>query len=231
MLLSFYEGEEGGKWDRVTIVNHSLNSIFEGEALDKGLRLRKTSIRSFAWCSPVKVRSETDERVAYYVPGPESRWGEFFLTVTNDDNEVICLQVKRAKPGNGYSLEKKCLIRLSEPEESFSGPEETSLLYAATRAAVRTSSISCGPWIPNASAEGAYGLTALVGVVYGKLIKVLRLSISLERAEAETEKYSAEAKLVELVTLPTENTPNYHFTGVMEWVSTVSFVLFVILHY
>ena len=226
MLLSLYEGVDG-KWDRVTIVNHALKSIFEGEKLDPGLKLRKTSIRSFSWCSPVKVPSQIDEGVAYYIPGSESRWGVFFLTVTNDNNEVICLQVKRVKWGNGHSFEMKSLIKLNESEGSFAGPQEGSLFYTAVNAGIRTSSISCGPLIPTANGEGVYGVTALVGVSYGKMVKVLRLDINMQRDESESEKYSVAVELAELLTLPTENTLNYHFTGALEWVSTVGFVLFV----
>lgn len=220
LLLSLYEGVDD-KWERVAIVNHDLASIFSVFIRDNALALRKSSVRSFAWCPPLKTPPADDSTIPYSVPEPECRWGLYFLSLTNDDNDMICLQVRRGTTANRYSTETKCLSSLHDLDGIYPGPLPSSLLSAALKSGVRASSMACGPWFSNNKPEVVYSATALAGVVYGTKLKVIRLDVTLKRSEAEMETYTSSAVSTDFASMPTELTPKHHFTGPLQWYPTV----------
>lgn len=227
LLLSFYEGVAPGKWVRVAIVNHTLKSHFSTFIHGEGPILRKTGVRSFSWCAPLKPSAATDSATPHYVSAPECRWGFHFLTITNDDNDVICLQARRSRTElqcvSQYSLAIMSLTSLHDLAGNYAGCQPISLLSTAVKSGIRTTSMSCGPWFSSDGGEkGAY--TAVVGVVYGTKLKTVRLLVSLTRPETGVEgdpTYNAVANSAEF-TIP-GNMPNYHFTGPLQWISTVRF--------
>jgi hypothetical protein len=229
LLLTFYEGVAPGKWVRVAIVNHFLNSHFSTFIHDEGLASRKTSVRSFSWCPPLKAPVAEGLAAPYSVPEPESRWGFHLLTIANDDNDVICLRVERSKSKplsvDQYSVGIMCLTSLHDLVENYPRVQPVSLLSSAVKPSIRTTSVSCGPWFPTTGGgKGVFTAAALASVVYGTKIKALRLNVSLTSRETEKKgdsKYSVAADSTGL-TMPGVM-PGYHFTGPLQWLSTVCF--------
>lgn len=227
LFLSFYEGVAPGKWVRVAIVNHSLQSHFSTFIHEEGLMLRKTGVRSFSWCPPLKTPGAKESAKPYYVPEPESRWGLHFLTIATDDNDVICLQVRRSGtkplPADKYSINILSLTSIHDLVGHYPGIQTVSLLSTAVKTGLRTKSISCGPWFPNIDEiKDPYSVTSLSGVVYGTKLKVLRLDVTLTRQRTATEtdsQYTTCANFTEF-SLP-ESMPNSHFTGPLQWISAV----------
>lgn len=185
--------------------------------------MRKASVRSFAWCPPLKTQSPNSDTVSS-VAAPECRWGLFLLTITNDDNDVICLQVKRSTTSNRYSAEMKCLFSLHDLEDAYSGPLPHTLFSSALKSGIRASSISSGPWISNDKSDAAYSATSLISIVYGTKLKIVKLDATLRQGKTETERYIAAADFTEFSTLPPAHMSSHNFTGPFQWVPMVGSV-------
>ena len=212
LYLSFYEAGALGRWVRTGIVNRSLGVYFggvmDGEK-ERGV-VRKGGVRAFGWCEALKVPGDGDG---------DERWGRFLLTVTNDDNDVICLEVKRAPAGSEsqYSIEILSLTTLHDLDGNYAAVQPSSVLAMAVKAGIRTSALSCGPWISNAN-RGDSSTTALVGVVYGTKLKMVKIDVSARNPGAEP-KSKVAAPMAEFAG---GYIPNHHFTGPLRWLSTVS---------
>lgn len=225
MALSFYECVAQGKWERVAIVNTFLERHFS-TFISSDDAFQKTGIRSFSWCSPLKTPTAGDSASPYHVPRPESRWGFYFLNITNDDNDVICLQVRRSSTetdaASQFSMNILSLTSLHDLVGNYPTVQPASLLSMAVKSGLKATSLSCGPWVPNAEVEkGAYVATALVAVVYGTKLKVVRLDVSVPMQDVATGyQRSTTANLAEFA-MSAENLGNYHFRGPIQWISNV----------
>ncbi|PKY01022.1 hypothetical protein P168DRAFT_334957 [Aspergillus campestris IBT 28561] len=228
LLLSLYEAGAKGKWKRVAIVNAALKPEFQSFVKDAGLCLRKTYIRSFAWAPPLKV-SRDPEGAAYSVPGPEARWGVQVLAVTNDDNDLMCLQVRRSKGEgggeDGYSVKMLGLSSLHDAEASDELIQSGSLFSAALRSRVRALHTAFGPWVyrplDGGDGEGAVcSATANIAVLYGSKVKVFKLDVTLagdEKSDPEWG-YSSSAVSTENALLYGEQVNACQYTGPLRWI-------------
>ena len=169
----------------MAVVNWALSSYFQQITDEESLRLRKALIRSFTWCPPVKVPVAQKDRTPYSVLDTESRWGVQLLAVTNDDNDVISLQIQRSKTEpkafNPYAIELLTVAPLHDLAGNYSIMQPHSVFSTALKPRVRALQISCGPWLRQTaeSQQGAYSVTNNVAVVYGTKLKIVRLNLTL----------------------------------------------------
>lgn len=237
LLLSLYEAGAKGKWKRVAIVNAALKPHFQAFVKDGGLCLRKAYIRSFAWAPPLKVSGGV-EGTAYSVPGAEARWGVQVLSVTNDDNDLICLRIQRSKGeggGGGYSVKMLSLSSLHDAEANDGLVQSGSLLSAALRSRVRSLHTAFGPWVnrplDQGSDDGAVcSATANVAVLYGSRVRIFKMDVTLaggDRTDAEWG-YSSSAVSTENTLLYSDQVNSCQYTGPLRWIHSVSVVLFLL---
>ena len=220
LVLAFYESvgrPQHGKWRRVAVVNAALAACLDslwselGEREGEGKTLRKTMVRSFAWCEPLKVPVDAAGTGVYFVPDGVCRWGVQVLQVTNDDNDVVFLRVQESSP---FSFEVLAVTSLRDVEDNDAG----SLFSNAVKTRIKTLSVACGPWIPLADTRpGVYSVTSNVAVAHGKTLKTVKLDVELTshdgyRTVAKSEENSAISKRI-------QNCGNV--TGPFQWIHTV----------
>lgn len=235
LLMSFYEplGPQG-KWVRVAIVNESLKRHFLGSVSGAGSLLRKSNIRTFTWCPAFKVPSVAQgdgDGSSYAVPDPESRWGIQLLAVTNDDNDVILLEVRRSSGTvpdtvNTYQMEVLSVTSLQDQVGNFPMVQPVSVFASAIRSRVKILSIACGPWVQrSAITESVHSATTAIAVVYGTRLKVIKLDVNL--FPREEPRYKLEASFAEhSITSSGQDLGIYYFTGPLQWLYTVCSVPF-----
>ncbi|KAB8256324.1 transcription factor IIIC subunit delta N-term-domain-containing protein [Aspergillus pseudonomiae] len=226
LLLSFYDISPQGRWTRVAIVNDCLSSYFKSFVDDEELRLRKSNIRSFTWCPPLKVPIAEQHATSYTVPPPESRWGMHFLSVTNDDNDMILLQARRSTDPtstSSYSFEVLSLTSLDEHIEN-QHVQPASIFASALRARARASFMSPGPWVyqQTKDRDGVCSAIGNVAVTLGAKLKMVRHVITLIPDNDQAS--SAVNHMVQCVS--EENISyggllkSYHLTGPLHWLYT-----------
>jgi transcription initiation factor TFIIIC delta subunit-like protein len=224
LILSLYESvglQE--KWIRVAVVGHALQSHFSKSINNVGLRLRKSRIRSFAWCPPIKYRVSEDGNS----PDPVSRWGLHILVVANDDNDLIFLLVRRRRD-NQYTIDVLSVMSVHEPlDASGNYPMimKGSLFAAAVRSRFLLSHISCGPWISQSppSADTLHSFVAMLGIIHGTKLKTIELNASIPVGLEEVDSTSkVNVNAVESA-LPVSdcNLELVHFTGPLQWIFEV----------
>ncbi|KAL4816766.1 transcription factor IIIC subunit delta N-term-domain-containing protein [Aspergillus spinulosporus] len=201
MVLTIYAPTNNpGKWRRIAIVNKSLETHFH-ESIENGTpnfrtqsfrrdiedntaRTRKTNIRAFTWLPPLKVPARNE-----LYPEPESRWGFFLLAVTNEDNDMVFLEVQpsSSEQASQYSLRVDGVSTVSLPTSAGFGPalQSNSLLAQAVRSQVRSLYLSSGPWLyqtekKDGSREYPIVATTNVATVQGVNLRVVKLSVNLD---------------------------------------------------
>ena len=97
-VLSLWETNgELGKWERVCLPHLTLQKHFGQPVNGEDPLRKKTRIRSFCWSPPVGAFNDASlfnlSRAS--VAGP--KWGKCFLTVTNDDQDVVVLSLQRVQ--------------------------------------------------------------------------------------------------------------------------------------
>ncbi|KAL4926409.1 uncharacterized protein BDV17DRAFT_299784 [Aspergillus undulatus] len=241
MVLSLYALASGtGKWSRIAIVNKALgeffresiendvlesrsSSFFRRDVEDKSPQLRKTNIRSFTWTPPLKLPAKDQE-----YPGPESRWGSPLLAVTNEDNEMIFLQLQRPKAEQESEQELRIDAVSAVPLPPSTGYDEVvrsgSLFSSAVRSHVRTLSLASGPWLYQPQEKelngGRVSATLNVAGIQGTKLRVVRLSVDLEprmRDHDEEHPYDLAFDATEASAVLATNLDNSTLTGPIQW--------------
>lgn len=228
-LLSFYEAiGPQEKWTRVTVVNETLREHFGPLIEDTGPLLRKTNIRSFAWCPPMKVPAtqQLDESRKWSVP--ETRWGIHILCLANGDNDLIFIHISRPKaPSSAVSPVREILTLtfLHDLEQNFPKVQAGSVLSAAVKSRIWVSEMTCGPWHLRSSVSGnPSSAVATIAAVYGTKLKTVRLELSwsfLPEDAGEISNYKPQLKCSEHGLALTGNLGGeYHFTRPLQWLYT-----------
>lgn len=229
LMLSFYEPAGPGKWTRVALVNDALKSYFEPLVQGEGPSLRKSTIRSFSWCPPIKAPRSERPSTPYSVPDAETRWGVQLLTVTNDDNEVILLQTQRSKPepnsSSSYRFKLLSVTALGDLAGNYPMIHHGSVFSTTLRSRIKASNLSCSPWLLQTSGtqHNTYSVTSNVAVLYGTKLRVVRLDVTLTHENDTTEsdsRHKTSAKSTELAAL-SGICHDSHFTGPFQWLYTV----------
>ncbi|CBF82064.1 predicted protein [Aspergillus nidulans FGSC A4] len=240
MVLTIYAPTNNpAKWTRIAIVNKSLE-IFFHESIENGTpnlrtqsfrrdiedntaRTRKTNIRSFTWLPPLKVPAKNE-----LYPAPESRWGFFLLAVTNEDNDMVILQVQpsSSEQASQYPLRVNLVSTVSLPTSAGFGPalQFNSLLAKAVRSQVRSLYLSSGPWLyqtekGDRSGEFPIVATTNVATIQGVNLRVVRLSVNLELRNPDSHdepRYNLTFNASENVAIPVGRT-DLAFTGPIRW--------------
>jgi len=229
LMLSFYEPAGPGKWTRVAIVNDALKSYFEPLVQEEGPRLRKSTIRGYSWCPPIKAPRSDKASTPYSVPDAETRWGVQLLAVTNDDNEVILLRTQRLKlnhnPTSSYVFKLLSMTALGDLAGNYPMIHPGSVFSTALKSQIKAPYLSCGPWLFQTfeTQPDSYSVTSNVAVLYGTKVKVIRLDAALthenDTIESETI-HKATANATELAALP-GICHDRHFKGPFQWLYTV----------
>lgn len=227
-MLSFFEAAGPGKWTRVATVNGALRSHFQDLIHDEGPRLRKSMIRSFAWCLPINVPIPKNS-TPYSVPDAESRWGVQLLAVTNDDNDVMFLRTQRSKPEpnstSSHGFELLASTALDHLAGNYPMVHHGSVFSTAFTPRIKAIHLSCGPWLAHTSdnKQDIHSVTSNVAVVYGTKLRVIKLDIALTRQNKDIgpgARYKPTSSCAELAVL-TGKSSNLHFTGPFKWLYTV----------
>lgn len=212
-------------------MNKALLSQFEAFIPDEGPRLRKTNIRAFAWCPPLKVpRGEDSGTPANSVPGAESRWGSQILAVANDANDVILLHVQSSNAAQGaptYTFDLLSLTSVHDPVGNYPMVHSGSVLAACLTSKLRILSMSCGPWCRRKTKEerGACLVTGSVAVVYGTKLKIIRIDATLTHDGQGPEtsyRWNLEATSTEDQQLLGRLCNSHTYHRPVEWVRSVS---------
>ncbi|KAF7114586.1 hypothetical protein CNMCM5793_009231 [Aspergillus hiratsukae] len=220
LVLSFYQLVDG-KWTRVAIVNNALAEHFNSVIHHEGPRLRKTNIREFAWCPPLKVPQGKNDAV----PAAESRWGFQILTVANDDNDLIFLHVRRAEAGlalPSYSFDIISMNSVHDPAEKYPIVQSGSILATSLKSKMRISGLSCGPWLLNQD-ETAPDVCHAIGntaATYGTKLEVVRLDVNLHRDDEESEtpsRWKLQATTSENPDLISKDAGERIYRGPLKW--------------
>ncbi|KAF7588498.1 hypothetical protein BBP40_005634 [Aspergillus hancockii] len=227
LLLSFYDISPQGRWTRVAIVNDCLNPYFNPLVQDEELRRRKFNIRAFTWCPPLKVPSAEEHATGYAVLGPESRWGLQFLTVTNDDNDVMILEARRSKlepTSSLYAFDVLSLISINDPSGNYQDVQPGSIFFSALKQCIKATAMSFGPWI-HQSTKDSMGVCSAIGnvaIVLGIKIKTVRYAITLMPPDEQTGAevvYKTLCDSEENTALHGGRLDKYNFTGPLSWLS------------
>lgn len=229
LMLSFYEPAGPGKWTRVAIVNDALKSYFEPLVEEEGPRLRKSTIRSFSWCPPIKPARSDEPSTPYSVPDAETRWGVQLLAVTNDDNEVIFLRTQRsrleANSTNSYGFNLLSVTALGDLAGNYPMIHPGSVFSTALKSRIKASQLSCGPWLSQTSEtqQDAYSVTGNVVILYGTKVRVIKLDVALTHQNDTTESDSPHKTIANAAELdaPSGLSQDRHFTGPFQWLYTV----------
>jgi hypothetical protein len=214
----------------VAIVNDCLNPYFSSLVEDEELRRRKFNIRAFTWCPPFRVPTTEEPATGYTVPGPESRWGMQFLTVINDDNDVIILEARRSRLESAFSLYSFDVLSRNSINDSaghYQGVQPGSIFYSAIKQRSKASAMSSGPWIyqPTRDSMGVCSAIGNLAIILGTKIKTIRYVINLMSPEEQTDaavRYKALCDSEESTALYGERLDSYNLTGPLRWLSTVS---------
>jgi hypothetical protein len=227
LVLSFYQLVDG-KWMRVAIVNNALAAHFNSFIHDEGPRLRKTNIREFAWCPPLKVPQGQNDSV----PAAESRWGFQILTVANDDNDLIFLHVRREEAGSAvssYSFDIISIISVHDPAAKYPIVQAGSILATSLKSKMRISGLSCGPWLLKQD-ETAPDVCHAIGnaaATYGTQLKLIRLDVNLRRDDEDSEtpsRWNLQATASENPDLSSKDDAGERvYRGPLEWFQAVRF--------
>ncbi|KAE8354040.1 transcription factor IIIC subunit delta N-term-domain-containing protein [Aspergillus coremiiformis] len=228
LVLSFYDIGPQGKWSRVAIVNDCLNPYFKSLVDDEELRLRKFNIRAFSWCPPLKVPVAEQRATDYSVPPSESRWGMYFLAITNDDNDEVLVHTRRSTDVTSvspYSFEVLSHTSVDEHLEDYQTTQPGTLFSSALKARTRATSISAGPWIYQPTRDSTSVCSALgnVAITWGTKLKIVRHVITLMSADQQTSaavKYKVRCDSDEDTTSHGGLPSNYHLTGPLQWLYT-----------
>lgn len=197
LILSLWEPVGAkGQWARVAVVNHALHASQDNPTELEGIDFRKTNIRSFSWCPPLKVPFY-DGGCSELPPSPECRWGMHVLAVANDVNDVILIRVQRLAPPDPLSRQYHCTkmaLYGLEDEEQYPSACPGSLFRAALELKTRVTSISCGPWLPVANEHSVITATAVVAALQGTRVRLLKATIAVTWV-GWSNSYQADAEL------------------------------------
>lgn len=230
LILSLWEPVGAkGQWARVGIVNH----VFHPDSATlkdlTGVDLRRFNIRSFQWCSPLYVPRHTNGSNS--LADPENRWGVHFLTVATDANEVALLRVRRLAglqaSTQPYHVEKLAIHFMRANGSHFSKTCTGSLLHSALQHKARITSVSCGPWLDTfiANEHGAHFATAVIAVVYGTQLRLVKATVALSESDPNREvipRYEASSEMKDHPLASLGDARNqYRITGPLQWIHTV----------
>ncbi|KAL4865399.1 hypothetical protein BDV12DRAFT_149446 [Aspergillus spectabilis] len=216
-----------GKWKRIAIVNKALEAYF-GDSTENTPRTRKTSIRAFTWTPPLKVPAQNQ-----LYPGPDSRWGISFLAVTNDENDVVFLQVqepsaRQASP-ESFRVEAVSAVPLPDATGFDQLVQPASIFASALRFQARTLSLASGPWLferqeSEANGDGPVSATVNVAAVQGTKLRLANLSVGLDfRAvnSVDERRYNLTFSSMENTGASMAQEEELQFTGPMCWANEV----------
>ncbi|OJJ54242.1 hypothetical protein ASPSYDRAFT_161355 [Aspergillus sydowii CBS 593.65] len=239
MVLSLYAlSGTSERWLRIAIVNQALEiffresienntlttrfqSFFRRDAEDKSPRTRKTNIRAFSWTPPLKVPAKNQ-----LYSGPESRWGVPLVTVANDDNDLVFLQVQQpeSQQGSSGSLDVEAVSSIHLPASPSYGQvlQPGSILSSALQTQVRMSSLTSGPWIyePGGSGQDAISATVNVAALQGMKLRVAKFTVGVELRAHDSDgglRYSLTFDVVENNAMPLARLEEFQCTGPMHW--------------
>ncbi|KAL4911753.1 transcription factor IIIC subunit delta N-term-domain-containing protein [Aspergillus aurantiobrunneus] len=240
MVLSIYAlASTSGKWTRIAIINKALEgffhesienntlttrfqSLFRRDIEDKTPRTRKTNIRAFSWIPPLKIPAKNQ-----LYPGAEARWGIFLLAVTNDDNDMIFLQIQlpNFQQESFGSLHAEAVSAVNLPGST--GYDQVfqpgSVFSSAVRSQVRMLSLASGPWIHRPQGneikgDNALSATVNMAAVQGTKLRVVKLGVSLEPRDSDDKlRYNLTFDAKENTAVTVSHMAGFPFAGPMHW--------------
>ena len=230
LILSLWERVgENGQWIRVGIVNHALHPEPGTLRALRGEEIRRFSLRSFYWCSPLRVLNPTASLQS--ASDPESRWGVHLLVVANDNNELILFRIRRFPKSQAspipYCIEKLAMHPVTAEGNLYPQIDSNTLLHRTLQAKSRIFSVSCGPWTesPSPPEQVTRYATAMIAATHGTCLRVFRVSVALNDSYPEeniTPRYEAIAKFTDLSLGLLKHAVDRHcVTGPLQWLHAI----------
>ncbi|KAJ5917746.1 hypothetical protein N7454_010121 [Penicillium verhagenii] len=226
LILSLWEPVGiNGQWARVSIVNNSLHPNPKTSPDLGGIDLRKSGIRSFHWCSPLRVPVDGSQSAT----APESRWGVQMLAIANDANEVALLRIHRPTglqaSSDAYVITQLATYPLCGGAKQFDIACPGSLLQDVLRSKARITSIRCGPWVslPSTSENGhVHSARTVIAAVYGTELQIIQATVALGESDQEVEVTPRYEAMVEVKAHPLRPSDSWtqRVTGPLEFLHT-----------
>lgn len=227
LVLSLYEADgQRRTWSRVAIVNDAIEAYFsveekkskmqkDGDFLTANL-LRKSRIRAFTWCEPLK-NSDGGGHAA----SGSMRWGEQVLAVATDYNDVVLVQVKRddvsSVDKSVYSFNVVSHLELDQQAKKYPMTPGPSLWADAMEQKARILHVACGPW---RRFEDGFG--AMIAVVHGSRLQLV--SIQANTVAGKNGERIVEAQMShtpEKWLSGSSGLDRINFTGPLRWIPSV----------
>lgn len=221
LLLSLYEADgQRRTWSRVAIVNDAVEAYFsvkekEMQGNEQNL-LRKSRIRAFAWCSPLKSEDGSHDDQG----DGGMRWGEQVLTVATDDNDVVLVQVKRdvaSVDKSVYSFNVVSHLALDQQGKRYPMTPGPSLWADALEQKARTLHVACGPWRRTTD-----GFGAMIAVIFGSRLHFINAQATTVAGKDGEKTVEAQLSHTPEQWLSGAKLDRVNFTGPLRWIFSVS---------
>lgn len=187
-ILSLWETNgELGKWERVCLLHLTLQKHFGEPVNDEDPLRKKTRIRSFCWSPPVGAFDDANLFKVSPASVTGQKWGKCFLTVANDDQDVVVLSLQRVqvseKETSLWDVKVIAVYSFSRSLPLF--PQDTvephSLFADFVASSGLITDVAWSPWTTsNTSDPYTHCAHALLSVVRGHEFSILLVDLTLQ---------------------------------------------------
>lgn len=186
-LLSLWETNgELGKWERVCLLQPTLQEHFGKPVNDEDPLRKKTRIRSFCWSPPVGAFDDGNLSNVSRTSVAGRKWGKCFLTVANDDQDIVVLSLQRVQVSEREASlwDVKVITAYSFSRSLPLFPQGTvephSLFADFVASSGLITDVAWSPWtISNTSDPYTHCARALLSVVRGHEFSLLLVDLAL----------------------------------------------------
>jgi Transcription factor IIIC subunit delta N-term len=174
LALSIWASESSPKqlssWSRVMMVNHALDEYFDKEQPENDVNVEMNEVERITFLQSKLEREKKQMRIRAFawsdplhVPGAASHWGEQFLAVSNDCNEVLLLRIlspysKSSTKQGKWTASVATRIQLRSGEET--GPTISSTAEDCIPRPTHVRHLAWSPWFKNSDGTRSSILTS-----------------------------------------------------------------------
>lgn len=232
LTLSFWQTVDGSsKWSRVLVVNHSLRDYFMlNVGVDVEVVVRKHRIRAFSWSHSLDITTDTQNGGESSLQGARD-----LFAVGNDVGDVVFLKVGSAGGGvlrhdidgaGGYEYSRVEVLSHHSLDESMIPRciDPNSLFASSLRDRAVITDISWSRWVRIPSKDDSrhtvQSYQALVAVVKGSELDILRVETAIEMEGEDKEVFKCHGSIIGSQPLKTQ-LEAFSFKGPLYWIPKV----------
>lgn len=223
LVLSLYEADgQRRTWSRACILNHALSQYCESKNESRDL-LRFSRVRSFTWCSPLKVSGRTGDDDC-----GDLRWGAQLLVIATDSNDIVLVRVRRNSPSSftkeSFAIEVIDHVAVVSSERNYSMIPEGSLWAEAAHSKAKILNISCGPWTKamdmTDESVNVPRYRALIAATLGNHLQLITVEVNMSSRNKSL--ITTSGKLThDPNILPSKNLKSLNVIGPLSWIAIV----------